>query len=97
MYMQRYEEKRIKRYVIASFDSPTLYLYRLPGCSDQYAFTQNIDYAVKTVNQTDALLIKNDYLCQNGIQLDLVVLPINIVYELINEDDICKTYEQENH
>jgi len=81
---QKYLEKRVKRYVMAVVDNGQ-YLMVVPG-RHQYMFTKNIIEATKCMAAFDAKCIINDYHRDTGdVELDLVVIPLEITYKLINE------------
>ena len=100
MPQQKYLEKQIRRYVIASPDTGQ-YLIVVPG-RHQYMFTNNIIKATKCSSAFDAKTVIRDYPIDTGDNLDLVVIPLEITYELINEtidssfsnEDIWKDVEQ---
>ena len=81
------EEKRLRRYVIATLDTPTLYLHRTPTIHNDYGFTDDIDYAMKLTKRSDANCLRNYYIQHESHYIDLVIVPIDIVYELINESE----------
>ena len=83
--MEKYLEKRIRKYVIASPDYGS-YLQKI-SLGTQYSFTNNIDVATKIKNRYDANFIIRCYHNDTGDNLDLVVIPVDVTYELINEDD----------
>ena len=77
-------EKRVKRYVMASVDTGQ-YLVVIPG-KHQYVFTKNIIQATKCKTPFDAKTVIRDYHIDTGdIEFNLVVVPLEITYELINE------------
>ena len=82
--MERYVEKKIRKYVIATFDNPTLYLKKIPS-EKEYIFSEDIEYATKTMSQNIAEQIKNYYYIDTNSNVELVVLPVEITYELIDE------------
>lgn len=79
---KRILEKRTRNYIIATLDNPTQYLKLFNG---QYMFVENIDAASLASNKTTARWMVEDYYTTIGKTFDLVVLPIEISYELINE------------
>lgn len=84
--MGNYLEKTLYRYIIATLDSPTKYLIFKDG---SVSFTSHISRGTKTVGENTAQSIKNDfYMCTGRTDIELVVLPIKISYELIREDII---------
>lgn len=81
---KKYLEKRVKRYVMATVDTGQ-YLVVIPG-KNQYMFTNNIIRATKCESAFDAKTVIRDYYTDTGdIKLDMVVIPLEITYELINE------------
>lgn len=76
-------EKELNRYVIATFDIPTNYLIVKGGLN--YSFIDNIQVATKFVKKSEAEMICAT--CSNKYKLDLVVLPLNIKYTLLEEGD----------
>ena len=82
--MDNYLETVLNRYVIATLDTPTNYLIFK---NDNISFTQFIQRATKTASKTTAETIKSDfYACTGKTDIDLIVLPIQISYELIRDD-----------
>lgn len=79
--MKKYLEKEIKKYVIADLSQPTNYLHSLRD--GRYNFIDNIIVATKFVNKNIAQQIC--YECSINFNIDLVVVPILIIYEIIEE------------
>ena len=79
--MNRYKEKELKKYVIADLSQPTNYLHSLRG--GKYNFIDNIIVATKFINKTIAQQICNE--CIRNFDIDLVVVPVLITYEIIEE------------
>lgn len=77
-------EKRRKKYVIATLDTPTKYLKSL-GQDEGFVFTDNIEYASKTVSKEIANYLISCFYHENNVEIELVVIPIYVSYELINE------------
>ena len=82
--MNKFIEKEEKKYVIATLDHPTLYLKKTPAKSE-YIFTTDISIATKAASMHVAEQIKNYYYCDTGANIDLVVIPVMITFELIDE------------
>ena len=83
--MDNYLEGTLERYVIATLDSPTTYLIFK---DDNITFTRQLYRATKTAGRNTATTIKNEFYAYTGrTDIDLVVLPIRITYEIINEDN----------
>lgn len=80
--MNRYKEKELKKYVIADLSQPTNYLHSLR--EGRYNFINNIIVATKFVNKSTAQEICNE--CIKNTNIDLVVVPILITYEIVEED-----------
>ena len=79
-------EQELKRYVIATVNVPTAYLKSLHF--GNYCFVDNLLEATKTVDRKVAEQMKNYFYQDLGLNnIDLVVVPLNIKYELINELD----------
>lgn len=81
--MVEHLEKELKRYVIATFDNPTNYIVANGNCN--YSFIDNIQFATKFARKVDAELVCSS--CQAKYNFQLVVVPMNIKYSLIEEDD----------
>ena len=79
--MKKYLEKEIKKYVIADLSQPTNYLHSL--CEGRYNLIDNIIVATKFVNKSIAQQICDE--CRINFNMDLVVIPILITYETIDE------------
>ena len=80
--MNRYKEKEIKKYVIADLSQPTNYLKSMKD--GRYCFIDNIVVATKFVSKITAQEICNE--CIKNTNIDLVVVPIMITYEIIEEE-----------
>lgn len=74
--MVKHLEKQVIKYVIATLDTPTEYLITREG---KNSLTDNIIRATKTTSKNVAKDIAN------GINMDLVVVPVEISYSLIDE------------
>lgn len=87
-FNEKYLEKKIRKYVIATLDIPTLYLKKTPG-KNEYIFLKDIEYCTKAVNKNIAEQIKDYYyqdtFTNNNFPIDLVVVPLDISYEIVNE------------
>ena len=83
--MDNYLESAIDRYVIATLDNPTAYLVFK---DENITFTRQISRATKTAGRITANTIKNEFYAYTGrTDIELVVLPIRISYEIIKEED----------
>ena len=80
--MKKYLEKEIKKYVIADLSQPTNYLKSMRD--GKYCFIDNIVVATKFVSKITAQEICNE--CIKNTNIDLVVVPIMITYEIIEEE-----------
>ena len=83
--MQRYLEKKIRKYVIATLDNPTLYLKKTPA-KKEYYFVEDIEVATKTMSEKLANSILSYYYSDTGLDTELVVVPIEITYEIIDNE-----------
>ena len=79
--MKKYLEKETKKYVIADLSQPTNYLHSLR--EGRYNFIDNIIVATKFISKDIAQQICNE--CIRNFQIDLVVVPIIITYEIVEE------------
>ena len=83
--MKEYLESVLNRYVIATLDSPTQYLVFK---DDNISFTKQISRATKTAGKGTAKTIKNEFYSFTGrTDIELVILPIKISYELLKEEN----------
>ena len=80
--MNKYKEKEVKKYVIADLSQPTNYLKTMRD--GKYCFIDNIVVATKFVSKITAQEICNE--CIKNTNIDLVVIPIMITYEIIEEE-----------
>ena len=81
--MNNHLESALDRYVIATLDNPTSYLI-FKG--ENITFTRQISRATKTAGRITANAIKNEFYAYTGrTDIELVVLPIKISYEIIKE------------
>ena len=81
--MKKYRELVLKRYVIATFDNPTQYL--ITEHFGKYSFTDNIQIASKFTNKNMANEMKGYFYQDTKLELDLVVIPIEIEYSIVEE------------
>ena len=79
--MNRYKEKEINKYVIADLSQPTNYLKSMKD--GRYSFIENVVIATKFVNRYTAQEICNE--CIRNTNIDFVVVPVLITYEIIEE------------
>ena len=80
--MNRYKEKELKKYVIADLSKHTNYI--MSRRNGNYCFIDNIVAATKFVNKNVAKNICNE--CMKICDIDLVVVPIIITYEILEEE-----------
>ena len=76
-------EKELKRYVVATFDNPTNYVVCNGNCN--YSFIDNIQLATKFTSYFTANEILKSIAAK--CSFDLVVLPLNIRYVLLEEEE----------
>lgn len=84
--MKKYLEKKNKKYVIATLDNPTLYLKKTPA-KNEYFFVEDIEIATKTTSKNLAHSILSYYYSDTGMNNELVVVPIEITYEIIDDTE----------
>lgn len=81
----KHEIKKKRKYVIAVISSPIMYLYKRPGVYE-YCFYKNIEKATKTIDRFDAeILLKEYYQVTQDHKLEMVIIPLDVTYELIEE------------
>lgn len=82
--MNNYLESVLDRYVIATLNMPTDYLIFK---DENITFTKQISRATKAVGRNTANAIKNEFYAYTGrTDVELVVLPVRISYEIIKEE-----------
>ena len=81
--MNKFKEKELYRYVIADLSQPTNYIMSLRDV--KYCFIDNIIKATKFRNKRIAEDICNE--CIRNTNIDLVVVPVMITYEIIDESE----------
>lgn len=83
--MNNYLESALDRYVIATLDNPTTYLVFK---DENISFTKQISRATKTAGKATANTIKNEFYAYTGrTDIELVILPVRISYEIIKEEN----------
>ena len=83
--MDNYLESILYRYVIATIGNPTTYLVFK---DDNVSFTKQISRATKTAGKGTANSIKNEFYAYTGrTDIELVIVPIQISYELLKEEN----------
>lgn len=80
--MNSYKEKELYKYVIADLSEQTNYI--MSKRNGNYCFIDNIVAATKFLSKNIAQAICNE--CMRNCNIDLVVVPIRITYEIIEED-----------
>ena len=79
--MNKFKEKELYRYVIADLSQPTNYIMSLRDAN--YCFIDNIIKATKFRSRRIAEDICAE--CVRNTGLDLLVVPVMITYEIIEE------------
>lgn len=82
---KKHLEKRVRVYIVADPDSGQ-YLYKKPGY-DQYHFFKDVSKSTKSEDRSMAHFLIECYHEDTRDNMDLVVIPLEITYELINESD----------
>lgn len=77
-------EKQVRKYVIATLNNPTLYLKKIYQ-RKQYVFTDDIEMATKTMSKDVADIIIEYYRSDTGDAMEMVVVPVEVTYNLIKE------------
>lgn len=75
------------KFVIATLSSPTMYMYKKPG-EFQYKFYKDIRKALFTLERDVAQMLLDEYKFYTGDDIELVVIPVEISYALVNESEI---------
>ena len=83
--IDKHVEKKCLKYVIATLDNPTMYLRYL--LNRKYSFVDDIEQATKTLDYALAENIKGYYYKDTGMDTELIIIPVEITYELINTMD----------
>lgn len=83
--MKKYLEKKIRKYVIATLDNPTLYLKKIPA-KKEYYFVEDIEIATKTLKKSLMDQILKYYYLDTGLNIELVVIPVDITYEIVENE-----------
>ena len=85
--MEKILDKKIRRYVIATVDSPTVYLNAsLLSRGGGYTFFKDMDRTTKFQNKSDAEWLLKLYRQETGDDVEMVVVPVDISYELLFEE-----------
>lgn len=80
--MNKFKEKELKKFVIADLSNPTNYV--MSKRNGNYCLIDNIVAATKFISKNVANNICEE--CKQNTGIDLVVIPINIIYEIIEEE-----------
>ena len=86
--MKTYVEKVEKKYVIATLDNPTLYLHKEPQ-QPIYEFHSDISQATKAFSKAVMKDVLKWFYFDKKLSpsdIPLVVVPIQITYEILNEE-----------
>lgn len=78
----KYIEKVINKYVIATTDG--MYLKKTVA-KKEYCFVEDIEIATKAMTKKMMEKILEYYYCDTGLDTELVIVPIEITYKLIDE------------
>ena len=82
----KWNERTVKKYVIATLGSPTRYLCKAGIQHWKYSFTINIDRAIKAFSSSVAEDMLTLFYKDTGLtEIELVVVPIEINYSIIEE------------
>ena len=84
--MDRYLEKKTKKYVAATLDTPTLYLKKTPG-KPEYYFVEDIEMATKTLSKKLMDQVISYYYLDTKVNVALVAVPVEITYEIIDDTE----------
>ena len=83
--MKNYLEKTLNRYVIATLETPTRYLVFK---DNNITFTKHIAKSTKSASKNTARTIKDEFYAYTGMtDIELVILPVKISYEIIQEEN----------
>lgn len=80
----KYIEKKIKKYVIATIDG--IYLKKTPA-KKEYYFVEDIEIATKAMSKKMIQQVLDYYYQDTMTNIDLVIVPVEITYELIDESN----------
>ena len=82
--MENYLESVLNRYVIATLETPTRYLVFK---DNNITFTKHISKSTKSASKNTARSIRDEFYSYTGMRdMELVILPIRISYEIIQEE-----------
>ena len=80
--LNTYVEKELVKYVVATMDGK--YLRKTPT-KKEYYFVDDIELATKAMTKKMINTILDYYYMDTGLNIELVVVPVKITYELIDE------------
>lgn len=80
--LNTYTEKEMIKYVIATMDGK--YLKKIPS-KKEYYFVDDIEIATKTTSKKMMKQVLEYYYQDTGMNVDMVIIPVKITYELVNE------------
>ena len=86
--MKNHLENVLDRFVIATLETPTRYLIFK---DNNITLTNNIARCTKTVSRTIARTIRDEFYAYTGMtDIEFVILPIKISYEIIQEEPMIE-------
>lgn len=86
--MKNHLENVLDRFVIATLETPTRYLIFK---DNNITFINNIARCTKTVSRTVACTIRDEFYAYTGMtDIELVILPVKISYEIIQEEPMIE-------
>ena len=80
--INKYIEKKIIKYVITTVDGR--YLKKIPS-QNEYYFVDDIEIATKAMDRSTINQILRYYYLDTNSDIELLTIPVEITYELINE------------
>lgn len=83
--MKKYLENVLNRFVIATLETPTRYLIFK---DNNITFTKHIVKSTKSASRNTARTIRDEFYAYTGMtDVELVILPLKISYEIIQEEN----------
>ena len=83
--MKNHLENILDRFVIATLETPTRYLIFK---DNNITFTNNIARCTKSASRNTARTIREEFYAYTGMtDIELVILPVRISYEIIREEE----------
>ena len=84
--MENYLENVLDRFVIATLETPMRYLVFK---DNNITFTKHIAKSTKSVSRNTARTIRDEFYAYTGMtDIELVILPVKISYEIIQEEEL---------